>query len=112
MSSQAAAGGLLAGIRGLVFLGFPLHPPGKPGTARAAHLTGVEEPMLFVQGTRDAFADLELLRPVVRGLEPRAVLHRVDGADHGFHVLKRSGRNDSEVLDELCEVAADWMGNA
>jgi len=110
MTSQAAAEGRLSGIRGVVFLGFPLHPPGRPGTERAAHLADVPQPMLFLQGTRDVFAGLELLLPVVRGLDERAVLHLVDGADHGFHVLKRSGRDDSDVLDELSDEIAAWIG--
>lgn len=93
---------------GLVFLGFPLHPAGRPGTNRAAHLGAVPYPTLFLQGDRDKLAGLDLLRPVLEEL-PHATLHVVDGADHGFHVLKRSGRTDGEVLDELARTTASWM---
>ncbi len=97
------------GVRGLVFFGFPLHPPGKPGVGRAEHLRSVDLPMLFLQGDRDRLAGLDLLRPVVDGLGGRARLHVVHGADHGFHVLKRSGRSDAEVLEELAGATATWM---
>ncbi|HSG48042.1 MAG TPA: alpha/beta family hydrolase [Longimicrobiales bacterium] len=116
MTSTAAAEGLGhessegRPVRGLVFLGFPLHPAGKPGTGRADHLSMVPLPMLFLQGDRDKLAELPLLAPVVEALGPRAGLHVVQGADHGFHVLKRSGRTDAEVLEELSRVAAAWMG--
>ena len=106
MTSQAAAEGRLAGACGIVFLGVPLHPAGKPGTARADHLASVEPPMLFLQGTRDALADLALLRPICDGLGPRARLHVIDGADHGFHVPKRSGRSDADVIEELADEVA------
>lgn len=96
-------------LAGLVFFGFPLHPSGKPGTERAAHLADVGPPMLFLQGDRDKLADLALQRPVVEALGPGARLHVAAGADHGFHVLKRSGRTDREVLDEIASTAADWM---
>jgi predicted alpha/beta-hydrolase family hydrolase len=109
MSSQAQAAGSLPGVRGLVFVGFPLHPAGKPGTARAGHLAQVDVPMLFLQGTRDALADLALVRDVVQPLAARATLHVVEGADHAFHVLVRSGRTDAQVLDELAATAAHWM---
>ena len=109
MTSTAAAEGLLPGIQGVLFFGFPLHPPGRPGTARAAHLERVSQPMLFLQGTRDTLADLDLLRPVCRDLGARAHLHVVDGADHSFHVLKRSGRDDESVLDELADRGLEWM---
>lgn len=109
MSSQAQAQDPLPGVRGLVFVGFPLHPAGKPGTARAKHLAQVRVPMLFLQGTRDALADLDLLRPELAPLAPRATLHVVDGADHAFHVLVRSGRSDAEVLDELADAMVGWM---
>lgn len=109
MTSQAAAESPLPGVAGLVFLGFPLHPSGRPATDRAAHLAGVSVPMLFVQGTRDALADLALLRPVLQDLGDRAALHVVEGGDHSFHVLKRSGRTDDEVLDSLAEAGSDWM---
>ena len=109
MTSTAAAEGLLPGIQGVLFFGFPLHPPGRPGTARAGHLQQVSQPMLFLQGTRDTLADLDLLRPVCRDLGARARLHVVDGADHSFHVLKRSGRDDESVLDELADRGLEWM---
>jgi predicted alpha/beta-hydrolase family hydrolase len=108
MTSAAAAKEPLP-VRGLVFFGFPLHPPRRPGVERGAHLRHVRHPMLFLQGDRDALAELELLRPVVAELGVRARLHVVEGADHGFHVLKRSGRNDAEVLEELADRAATWM---
>lgn len=101
MTSQAAAVGRLDAVRALVFLGFPLHAARKPGVERAAHLADVAQPMLFLQGTRDALADLGLLAPIVEKLGARARLHVVDGADHGFHVLKRSGRTDAEAITEL-----------
>jgi len=111
MSSQAAADGLLDGVRGLVFFGFPLHPPKQPGTKRADHLYKVPMPMpmLFLQGTRDALADLELLRPVCRELGPRATLRVLETADHSFHVLKTSGRSDEEVLRELATRTTEWL---
>lgn len=110
MSSQAGASGLLPGIRGLAFLGFPLHAAGRLDTSRAAHLSSVQVPMLFLQGTRDTLADLDLMRSVTAPLS-RATLHVVEGADHSFHVLKRSGRTDEEVLEELAGAMEDWMGN-
>lgn len=110
MTSQAAADGELPGVRGLVFLGFPLHPAGRPGIARAEHLARVEVPMLFLQGTRDALADLELTRGVCGRLN-RATLHVVEGGDHSFHVLKRSGRTDGEVLAEIRESIVDWLAD-
>jgi hypothetical protein len=108
MTSRAEATAPL-GVRGLVFVGFPLHPAKRPGTARAAHLPRVPVPMLFLQGTRDALADLDLLRPVVTALGPRATLAEIAGADHGFAVLRRSGRTAHEVLAELADTAAGWM---
>jgi predicted alpha/beta-hydrolase family hydrolase len=108
MTSQAAAEGVLRDVKGIVFFGFPLHPPGRPGTARADHLAKVAVPMLFLQGTRDEFAPLDLLRPIGESLGSRATLHVIDGADHGFHVLKRSGRTDDEVLRELAQTVASW----
>ena len=108
MASQAAAQQLLAGVGGLVFFGFPLHPPNKPGTKRADHLPKVPMPMLFLQGTRDTLADLKLLRPVCAKLGKRALLHVVESADHSFHVLKRSGTNDDAVLRELAQKVASW----
>jgi predicted alpha/beta-hydrolase family hydrolase len=108
MTSQAAAQHPLDGVRGLVFFGFPLHPPNRPGTKRADHLAKVTVPMLFLQGTRDALADLQLLRPVCAKQGSRTTLHLVVKADHSFHVLKSSGRSDDEVLRELAETAASW----
>jgi len=110
MTSQAQASQPLAGVRGLVFVGFPLHPAGKPGSQRAAHLADVKVPMLFLQGTRDALADLDLVRTTTSQLGPHATLHVVDGADHAFHVLVRSGRTDAQVIEELAETTASWMG--
>ncbi len=108
MTSQAAAQWPLDGVRGLVFFGFPLHPPKQPGTKRADHLVKVTMPMLFLQGTRDTFADLKLLRPVCAKLGSRATLHVIETADHSFHVLKSSGRSDGEVLRELAETTVSW----
>ena len=109
MTSNAQARSPLEGVRGIAFLGFPLHAAKQPSTTRAAHLTQVDVPMLFLQGTRDALADLELLAPVCRQLGERATLHVVEGADHGFHVLKRSGRTDEDVLDELATQLRAWV---
>lgn len=111
MTSQAAAEGLLEGVTGLVFFGFPLHPPNRPGTKRANHLAKVSLPMLFLQGTRDAFADLELLRPIITQLGPRATLHLIADADHSFHVPKKSGKTDADILKELAEVTSKWINN-
>lgn len=108
MSSQAAAEGLLEGVAGLVFFGFPLHPPNRPGTKRADHLAKVPMPMLFLQGTRDAFADLKLLRPIIAKVWPRATLHLFEDADHSFHVPKKSGKTDADILSELAEVTSSW----
>ena len=108
MTSTAQAGEPLPGVRGLVFLGFPLHPPGRPGNERAEHLTQVQIPMLFLQGTRDDFADLKLLRPVVKRLGTRATLHLVDGGDHSFKVLKKSGRTEADVMTELVRAIVEW----
>lgn len=108
MTSTAASAEVLPGVRGLVFFGFPLHPPGRPGRERAAHLADAGLPMLFLQGTRDKLADLELLRSVCAELGARATLRIVDGGDHSFRVLKRSGRTDDEALDELADATRDW----
>jgi predicted alpha/beta-hydrolase family hydrolase len=110
MTSQAQAIAPLAGVRGLAFLGFPFHPAGKPSVARAAHLSGIKIPMLFMQGTRDALAELKLLEPVVTGLGGLASLHVVRDADHSFHVLARSGRNDREVMSEVLDALSAWIG--
>ena len=108
MTSQAAAQRPLDGVRGLVFFGFPLHSPNQPGTKRADHLAKVAMPMLFLQGTRDTFADLQLLSPVCTKLGSRATLHVIETADHSFQMLKTSGRSDPEVLRELAEKTASW----
>ncbi|MGE0867036.1 MAG: alpha/beta family hydrolase [Kofleriaceae bacterium] len=109
MTSRAHAAQPLAGLRGLVFLGFPLHPADKPSIERADHLASAAGPMLFVQGTRDELAPLETLRPVIRRLGRRARLAVVDGADHGFDVLVRSGRTRQAVLDEIATTIATWL---
>jgi uncharacterized protein len=109
MTSQAQAKAPLDSVKGLVFLGFPLHPAGKPSSDRAAHVADVKIPMLFLQGTRDALADLGLLKPIVKGLGNKATLHLAEGADHSFHVLKSSGRNDREVLAEILDAFAAWV---
>ena len=109
MTSQAQALSPLSGVRALAFLGFPLHPAGKPSSDRAKHLADVDIPMLFLQGTRDAIAELRLLEPVVKSLGSRARLHLVEGADHSFHVLKSSGRNDREVMTEVLDAFAAWV---
>jgi predicted alpha/beta-hydrolase family hydrolase len=108
MTSSAAATEPLDRIKGLAFLGFPLHPPGQPGTRRADHLIRVEVPMLFLQGTRDAFARLDLITDVSQGLKPRATLHVVEGADHSFGILQRSGRSADQVRDELAQTIVEW----
>ena len=108
MTSRAAAAEPLPGVAGLVFLGFPLHPAGQPGTSRADHLAKVELPMLFLQGSRDSLADLSLLRPVLERLGARATLRVFDDADHGFHVPKRSGRTDEQLLEELAAAVDEW----
>ena len=108
MTSRAAAAAPLEGVRGLVFVGFPLHPAGQPGVSRAEHLARVNLPLLFLQGTRDTLADLALLAPIVERLGARATLRVIEHADHMFHVLKRSGRTDEQVLDELATAVAEW----
>jgi uncharacterized protein len=112
MTSQAQAHEPLPGVRGLVFLGFPLHAPGKPGTSRAEHLTSVDVPMLFLQGTRDEFAQLDLLRQVVGGLGGRATLHLIDEGDHSFNVPKRTGKTESDVMNELADTVQEWASHA
>ncbi len=106
MTSQAAANSTLEGVRGLVFFGFPLHAAGRPSAERGAHLAQVSVPMLFLQGERDALADLGLLRPICAQLGERATLHVMPTADHSFHVLKRSGRTDAEVIADLADATA------
>lgn len=109
MTSTAQAEEPLPGVRGLVFFGFPLHPPNRPGISRAEHLSGVRVPMLFLQGTRDNLADLEMIRGVTARLGALATLHVIEGGDHSFAVLKRSGRTGDEVMAELAGTAAAWV---
>jgi predicted alpha/beta-hydrolase family hydrolase len=110
MTSQAQAAAPLPDVRGLVFLGFPLHPAGKPSDERAAHLANVRIPMLLLQGTRDDLASLSLLKPVVERLGSNAKLVLFDDADHSFHVPARSGRKDADVLAALADSIAAWVG--
>jgi uncharacterized protein len=110
MSSQAQATAPLPGVLGLAFLGFPLHPAGRPGTHRAEHLARVSLPMLFLQGTRDELAERALLQSVVDGLGARAHLAWLEHADHAFHVPARSGRRDEDIEQELLDVLAAWIG--
>jgi uncharacterized protein len=107
-SLAAATENGLDKVQGLVFFGFPLHPPNQLGTKRAAHLPKVSMPMLFLQGTRDALANLELLRPICTEVGARATLHVIETADHSFHVLKSSGKTDADVLSELAQIVAAW----
>jgi hypothetical protein len=109
MTSQAQADDPLPGVRGLVFLGFPLHPAGRPGIERADHLANVRIPMLFVSGTKDALAELELLKPVVAGLGQWARLHLVDQADHSFRVAAKSGRTNAEAEADALDAMAGWI---
>jgi uncharacterized protein len=111
MTSTAASQQLLNQVRGLVFFGFPLHPPNQPSTKRAEHLAKVTVPMLFLQGTRDTFADLALLRPVCAKLSPQPTLQIIESADHSFHVLKSSGKTDGEILRELAQTTATWASS-
>ncbi len=111
MTSQAQAIEPLPSVAGLVFFAWPLHPPGKEGVERAEHLQAVKVPMLFLQGTKDEFAETDLLKATVKSLGRRAKLHLVDHADHSFHVPVRSGRKDAEVMDEILDVAAGWMAD-
>ena len=110
MTSQAQAEAPLGGVRGIVFLGFPLHPAGKPSVTRARHLADVGVPMLFLQGTRDALADPSLVQEVTAGLGERATLVEFEDADHSFHVPARSGRTDEQVRNELLDALARWIG--
>jgi uncharacterized protein len=109
MTSLAQAAEPLPGVRGLVFVGFPLHPADKPSDERAAHLNDVNCPMLFLQGTRDELASLERLRPAVQRLAPRATLALFDDADHAFHVRAKSGRSDAQTLQRMLDVMVDWL---
>jgi predicted alpha/beta-hydrolase family hydrolase len=109
MSSQAQAASPLPGVIGLVFLGFPLHPAGKPGDERAKHLFDVQVPMLFLQGTRDQLADLQLMQRLAQQLGTRATLKVFEQADHSFHVPARSGRKDADVRAELLDALVRWI---
>jgi predicted alpha/beta-hydrolase family hydrolase len=109
MTSQAQAQAPLERIRGLVFLAFPLHPAGRPGTDRAAHLQEIGIPMLFIQGTRDDLADPTLLGPMIESLGSRATLHLLQDADHSFHVPARSGRKDSQMRDDALDAICRWV---
>jgi hypothetical protein len=109
MTSRAQAAGPMPAVRGLVFFGFPLHPPRRPGTERAAHLAAIAVPMLFLQGTRDDLADLDLLRPVLEPLAPGAELAILEGADHSFRIPARAARGAPPIFDRLAELAAGWM---
>jgi predicted alpha/beta-hydrolase family hydrolase len=108
MTSQAQAKQPLPGVRGLVFLGFPLHAPGRPATTRGEHLAAVQVPMLFLQGTRDEFAQLDLLEPIVQKLGSRATLHLVEEGDHSFKVPKRTGKTEVDVMNDLAGAIAQW----
>jgi uncharacterized protein len=108
MTSTAASQSPLDGVDGLVFFAFPLHQPGKPDTKRADHLSGVTVPMLFLSGTRDELADLDLLQPVCKKLGKRATLHPLDTADHGFRTLKRSRASVEDVFVEMARIVRDW----
>ncbi|MDB5398164.1 MAG: alpha/beta hydrolase [Rhodopila sp.] len=109
MTSQAQAEGPLQDVRGLVFLGFPLHPANKPSDERAQHLAAVRVPMLFLQGTRDALANTKLLVPMIEALGAGATLKLIEDADHSFHVPVRSGRTDDQALSQILDAAAFWM---
>jgi hypothetical protein len=108
MTSTAASEAPLDGVHGLVFFSFPLHQPGRPETKRADHLISVTVPMLFLSGTRDELADLELLRPVTKKLGKRTTLHTLDTADHGYRILKRSRSSDEDVFVEMARIAREW----
>ncbi len=108
MTSQAQAKAPLAGVRGLAFLGFPLHPAGKPSRERAKHLSDVQIPMLLLQGTRDTLATLDELKPVCAALGARATLKLYEDADHSFHVPRKSGRSDAQVLDQVLDALSVW----
>jgi uncharacterized protein len=109
MTSQAQAASPLAGVKGLVFLGFPLHPAGRPSAERGEHLFDVDIPMLFLQGTRDALAELDHLRPLCVQLGERVTLNLLSDADHSFHVLARSGRTNADVRREMLEALETWL---
>ena len=110
MTSQAEAESPLPGVRGLVFLGFPLHPPGKPSDERAKHLFQIQIPMLFLQGDRDEFANLNLLEPLIEKLGPHTTLKLFPDADHSFHVRKSSGQTDLDIQAQMLDAIAAWIG--
>jgi uncharacterized protein len=110
MTSLAAAKAPLDGVRGLIYFGFPLHAAGMPGAERGKHLSNIDVPMLFLQGSRDALADLKLLKPLCRRLGDKAELFVIEGGDHSFHVLKSARKSDDEVLDAVADKASGWMG--
>src|SRR5262249_874726 len=110
MTSTAQSEAPLTGVRGLIFLGFPLHAPNRPAIARADHLYQVKVPMLFLQGTRDDLADLTLIREVTGKIPQIATVHVIEGANHSFAVPKKTGRSPEQVMDELAQTTADWIG--
>ena len=109
MTSQAEASEHLPGVHGLAFLGFPLHPPGAPAVTRGDHLSAVGIPMLFFQGTRDEFADLALLRPLVKKLGPNSTLHLIENANHSFRVPAKTNRDPADIIAELADTLAAWI---
>ena len=109
MTSQAQALRPLAGVRGIIFLGFPLHPPDKPSITRTEHLSDVNIPMLFIQGTRDKLSTTKLLRAITKKLSRVATVHMIAQADHAFHITVRSGRTDAEVMSDLMDAFTGWI---
>ncbi|MCB0721428.1 MAG: dienelactone hydrolase family protein [Ignavibacteriae bacterium] len=109
MTSTAASEDMLSNIKGIVFFGFPLHAPGRPSSDRAEHLFSVKVPMLFLQGTRDALASFDLIKPLCKKLGKKATLYTIDGADHSFHVPKTSDLTDSEVIKLICNEVKTWI---
>ncbi|MBV8400951.1 MAG: dienelactone hydrolase family protein [Acetobacteraceae bacterium] len=108
MTSQAQANSPLSGVRGLIFLGFPLHPAGRPSDVRADHLTNIRVPMLFIQGGRDRLADTRLTSAVMERLKGRATLEVIEGADHSFHLPARSGQTDRQALEQILDKVVTW----
>lgn len=109
MTSWAAAEGMIPEVKGLIFFAFPLHAPGKPGVERAAHLVNIEQKMLFLSGTRDALAKLELMEPLVSNLGEKATMHLLDTANHGYKILKRTRESKEDVFAEMGRVAKEWI---
>ncbi len=109
MTSTAASEGLLAGVKGIIFFGFPLHPPGKPSIERAEHLYNAGKPMLFIQGSRDSLASLDLLKSVIKKIGSKADLFVIEGGDHSFHCPKEYALKDSEVIEMLCKEVKRWI---